>query len=87
MLPLKLCGFLIRSIGLTIKIERMVATKKALRMLDQRCTKAIRQSGTAFERRPDRHCDRMAVFKLDGKPFCVQHAGEVALKHLIDNQR
>lgn len=72
---------------MTVTVERIELSTPYRSYRDQKCTKVIQTSGVAFDGKRKRTCDRRAMFKLKGDKFCVQHAGETALKHLIENQR
>ena len=49
------------------------------------CSKKVKSCGTFLNERMNR-CDRFATVRVDGIPFCTQHAGEAALKYIMDNQ-
>ena len=38
------------------------------------------------EKHPDMRCCRNATYLIDGKYYCKPHAGDVALRMLIDQQ-
>jgi len=69
-----------------MKVERIELSKPYYGHRDERCGKTVQTSGVAFDGKRKESCRRRAVFKLNGDRFCVQHAGETALRHLIDNQ-
>jgi len=50
------------------------------------CSKKVAMAGTTYFDNKNNQCRRAARFKVGNKQFCVQHAGECALKHLMDNQ-
>lgn len=59
------------------------AHKRLLQTGVNRCSKTVK-TGTAFNPTVCT-CKRFANFRIDGNLFCTQHAGDVALRHLIDD--
>lgn len=54
--------------------------------LTKRCSRKTRSSGTGtFNERKGR-CAHWALYSVDKIPLCGIHAGEAALKHLLQEQ-
>jgi len=53
---------------------------------EKRCARVVKSSGTSVFDSNRHRCGRFARLELDGVPLCTQHAGEFALKHLIEKQ-
>lgn len=49
----------------------------------ERCEATTASSGTHYFPDGNRRCARFAAFDVDGKRLCKQHAGELALLHVI----
>ena len=49
-----------------------------------RCGKTVTSTGTHYFDGNKHQCGRAARFNINSKLFCTQHAGEFALKFLID---
>ncbi len=69
-----------------MEIEKLRLPKPEKRWKEQRCARIVRSSGTTYFDGDTGRCGRMARFKIDGIGLCTQHAGEAALKHLINQQ-
>jgi len=69
-----------------MEIEKLELPKPERRWREQRCARITQSTGTAHFEGKKNQCGRMARFKLEGIPFCTQHAGEMALKHLISEK-
>lgn len=52
----------------------------------QRCEMLIFHSGNGSFPRPQKPCQRVAAFKIGKQLLCKQHAGDTALKHLLNKQ-
>jgi hypothetical protein len=69
-----------------MNIEKLNLPVPAKRWKEQRCSRIVRSTGTHYFEGHKNRCGRMARFKLDGVPLCTQHAGEMALRHLMKLQ-
>lgn len=49
-----------------------------------RCCMEVKSSGTGYFSGRQGLCARVARFKMNGKKYCPQHAGHIALKYLFD---
>lgn len=67
-------------------IELLPEPKTYPYTMGPRCTKRVRSTGTDFYGRDPHKCARAARFKVNGRKYCTQHAGELALKHLLKEQ-
>jgi len=52
----------------------------------ERCCMKVKSFGTGYFSGRQGLCARVARFEMNGKKYCPQHAGYIALKHLSDNQ-
>lgn len=52
----------------------------------ERCESPTGSTGTHYFPGAKRQCARHAVFEVDGKRLCKQHAGELALLYLLSQQ-
>lgn len=69
-----------------MRIEPIELPPPEKRWKEKRCSRIVRSTGTTYFQGRRNQCGRMARYKLDGVMFCVQHAGEMALKQLINQQ-
>lgn len=51
-----------------------------------RCSRKVRSTGTGYFDNDKSRCARLARFKVNGVPYCIQHAGEAALRFVIAQQ-
>jgi len=54
---------------------------------ESRCSRVVRSTSTGVWNEYHSRCCRHATYSLDGVKLCSQHAGEMALRHLILSQR
>lgn len=64
------------------EIELPVPYKRSL-LRAHRCSRLVKSCGTGFFGKNQERCRRFATYEMDGVEFCTQHAGEMALRHLI----
>jgi len=69
-----------------MKIQKIKLPTPAYVWREKRCCRVVRSSGTTYFDNQRNRCGRMARYNMNGIALCTQHAGEAALKHLIDNQ-
>ena len=55
-----------------------------LPITSNRCSKQVYTSGDGISPRPQHRCRRLARYQVNGESYCVQHAGETALKALLN---
>jgi hypothetical protein len=66
-----------------MNIEEILLPEPHKRHSEGRCSKLVRSCGSISMSPRHNTCRKLATFKMDGTPYCAQHAGETALKHLI----
>lgn len=52
----------------------------------ERCESPTGSTGTHYFPSGKRRCARFAVFEVDGKRLCKQHAGEACLLHFLTEE-
>lgn len=67
------------------KLEK--STPEHLRSVrESRCEEETLSTGTGPFPGSRRRCGRFALYEMDGKKYCKQHAGDVALSHVLRGQ-
>jgi hypothetical protein len=69
-----------------VKVEKLELPENAKRWQEQRCCRIVKSTGTHYFDGNKHRCGRMARFKVDGIAYCTQHAGEAALRYVIEAQ-
>lgn len=67
------------------EIELPVPNKRSF-LREKRCSRIVKSCGTRFSGKKKSRCGRFATFEIDGIEFCTQHAGEMALKYLLNKE-
>ena len=72
-----------------MRIKEIVLPKPHKRSLafERRCSQKVKSTGSGPFDKSQNQCGRFAKVTIGRKHYCAQHAGELALKHLINEQR
>lgn len=53
---------------------------------DKKCQQIIQEPGIAWHKQKQKSCKHFAQFKIGNKYLCALHAGQLALKHMYEEQ-